>query len=144
MKLTKVNVMSYCPKCGTKVDEEMAFCPKCGAPLKSEQPPSEAKPVAAHYRAEKHEKQEKREKEEKHEKHEKEEKGETSEKFEKREFGILGPLIGGLILVFLGLMSFLQVTGYLEREIAWAFFFVIIGIIIIIGAVYAARRHPKP
>ena len=26
--------MSYCPKCGNKVDETMAFCPSCGASLK--------------------------------------------------------------------------------------------------------------
>ena len=23
--------MSYCPKCGNKIDESMAFCPRCGA-----------------------------------------------------------------------------------------------------------------
>jgi len=84
--------MSYCPKCGTKVSEEMAFCPKCGAPLKAEKPPTE---------------------------------------------------VGGLILIFLGLMFYLQVTGFLGWGILWAFFFVIVGIIIIIGAVYAARRHPR-
>ena len=27
--------MSYCPKCGNKVDETMAFCPRCGASLKA-------------------------------------------------------------------------------------------------------------
>ena len=26
--------MSYCPKCGNKVDETMVFCPQCGASLK--------------------------------------------------------------------------------------------------------------
>jgi len=124
--------MSYCPKCGTKVSEEMAFCPKCGAPLKAEKPPTEAPPTG--YRSEKAEKAEK---------HEKQEKGEKTEKHEKREFGFIGSLIGGLILIFFGLMSYLQVTGFLGREVVGALFLILIGIMIIIGGLYAARRHPR-
>jgi uncharacterized membrane protein YvbJ len=129
----KVNEMSYCPKCGSKVDEEMTFCPKCGAPLKAEKAVAEAKPVA--YRRD-----EKAEKTEKHEK---------GEKHEKREYGFIGPLVGGLILLFVGLTFYLELTVHDENlmRIAWAFFFVIIGIIIIVAAVYgviiAGRRHPR-
>jgi len=127
--------MPYCQKCGTKVSEEMAFCPKCGAPLKVEKPPVEAAPAPAPPRAEKAEKREK------------EEKREKTEKREKREFGIVGPLIGGLILIFLGLMLYLQVTGFLQRGVASALFLIIIGIIIIVVGLYAAttaaRRHPR-
>lgn len=130
--------MPYCQKCGTEIREEMAFCPKCGAPLKAEQPPVEAAPAPAPQRAEKAEKREKREKEEKREK---------TEKHEKREFGVIGPLVGGLILVFLGLTSYLQVSGLLRTEVASALFFIIIGIIIVVGSIYAAlmasRRHPR-
>ena len=119
--------MVYCPKCGTEVSEEMVFCPKCGAALKAEQPRA--------HRAEKAEKQEKQEKREK------------SEKYEKREFGFIGPLIGGLILVFLGFISYLQVTGYLGRQIVGALFLVMIGVIIIVVGLYAmvlaSRRHPR-
>ena len=133
----KVKDMSYCPKCGAKVREEMAFCPRCGTPLKVEKPPTEAAPPAR-YRSEKAEKAEKREKEEKEEK---------TEKHEKREFGVIGPLIGGLILIFAGLMFYLAVTGYLRWQAIWPLFLVIIGIIIIVGTVYAAmtatRRNPK-
>jgi uncharacterized membrane protein YdbT with pleckstrin-like domain len=122
--------MVYCPKCGTEVNEEMVFCPKCGAALKAEQPRA--------HRAEKAEKQEKQEKQEKREK---------SEKYEKREFGFIGPLIGGLILVFLGFISYLQVIGYLGREIVGALFLVMIGVIIIVVGLYAmvlaSRRHPR-
>ena len=107
----------------------MTFCPKCGAPLKAERPQEWRR------RAEKGEKAEKAEKSEKREK---------AEKHEKREFGFVGPLIGGLILIFLGLMFYLQLLGYRVWEIAWAFFFIIIGIIIIIGTIYATRRHPRP
>lgn len=130
--------MSYCPKCGAKVREKMAFCPKCGAALKIEQPPTEAAPAPAPYRDEKTEK---------HEKGEKGEKREKTEKYEKREFGFIGPLIGGLILIVLGLMSYLQVSGLLERQVASAFIIIFIGIIIIVVAIYAAmlaaRRHPR-
>ena len=130
--------MPYCHKCGAKVSDEMAFCPKCGAALKAEKPQVEAAPAPALPRAEKGEKAEKREKEEKAEK------GEKAEKHEKGEFGILGPLIGGLVLIFLGLMSYLQITGILGREVAGASILIIIGVIIIVGAIYATRRHPRP
>lgn len=127
--------MSYCPKCGEKISEEMSFCPKCGASLKATQPPTEARTTA--YR--RHEKEEKGEKGEKHEKH---------EKHEKRQYSFIGPLIGGLILIFIGLTSYLEITSFAQRRLVWAFFFVVIGLLIIIGAVYgaaiAARRHPKP
>ena len=137
--------MSYCPKCGTKVREDMSFCPNCGATLKVEQPPSpaEAAPPAPP-RAEKAEKHEKREKEEK----EKREKKEKTEKHEKREFGYIGSLIGGLILIFVGLMFYFAVTRMFPGEAFWPFFIVIIGLVIIVGAVYAAiitsRRYPEP
>lgn len=127
--------MAYCPKCGAKVEEEMVFCPSCGAPLKMEKP-AEALPVQAPQKAEKTEK------------HEKEEKGQKAEKHEKREVGFLGPLIAGLILICIGLFSYLQIIGVFEWKIAAAFLLILIGIIIIIVGVYAyataARRHPKP
>ena len=136
--------MVNCPKCGAKVTEEMAFCPKCGAPLKAEKPKEQ--PVAAPapsivYRGEKAEKHEKEEKGEKGEK------GERAEKHEKREFTFIGPLIGGLVLIFLGLMAYMQVSGMLGREIAWAAFLVVIGIIVIVAGIYAwmttSRRYPR-
>lgn len=123
-----MKTMSYCPKCGAKIDEEMAFCPKCGAALKVAQ----AKPVRRDEKAEKSEKSEKSEKGEKH---------------EKGEYGFLGPLIGGLILIFVGLAFYLRVILDIRTEAVWAFFFVILGIVIIAAAVYGAmmagRRHPK-
>ncbi|MDH5754847.1 MAG: hypothetical protein OEY95_06580 [Candidatus Bathyarchaeota archaeon] len=99
--------------------------------MKVEQPPAEAKPAPAPQRVEKAEK------------HEKKEKKEKTEKYEKRELRFIGPLIGGLILIFLGLISYLQVIGFVGREAVSALFLILIGIIIIIGALIAARRHPK-
>lgn len=138
-----VKDMSYCPKCGSKIDEEMSFCPKCGAPLKTATvtpaPPSTTAP--SYRRDEKTE--------EKSEKHEKREKNEKNEKNEKsgRERGFMGPLIGGLILLFIGSALYLRATTSYPVEILWALFFVLVGVVIIIGGVYgvivAGRRHPK-
>ena len=136
--------MSYCPKCGNKITEEMTFCPNCGASLKAVQPAVAAQPTAPRgEKGEKGEKQEKREKEARDQR----EKREKGEMHEKRQYGFAGPLIGGLILIFFGLMLFIGLTTPgMNSGILWAFFVVIIGIIIIIGAIYAAtmasRRHP--
>jgi hypothetical protein len=128
--------MSYCPKCGNKVDEQMGFCPKCGASLKVENVASSTAETRPAYR--RNEKTE-----EKSEKHEKREKG---EKHEKREYGFMGPLIGGVILLFIGAALYLRVTGY-DVAILWALFFVLIGLLIIVGGIYglimAGRRHPR-
>jgi len=118
--------VSYCPKCGNKIEEEMSFCPKCGTPLKAQPASMGSRPT---YRRD--------------EKAEKGEKTEKREKGEKHEYGFLGPLIGGLILIFIGAASFLKI----DSSVIWAFFLVLIGVLIIVGAAYgymmAARRHPK-
>jgi hypothetical protein len=127
--------MSYCPKCGNPVDDSMTFCPRCGASLKGAPTPQPIPPPA--YRP----KNEKAEKNEKHESREKQEKGER---------GFVGYLIGGLILITFGLFSVLQLSGYFLANSgqAWAVMLLIIGLIIIIGAIYVAlvaRRHsPNP
>ena len=128
--------MSHCPKCSAKVTEEMSFCPKCGAPLKAAQAPTE--PRFREYR-----------RGEKSEKGEKAEKREKREKAEKHELGFLGPLIGGLILIFLGIVAFVGVSypNYNLRTLG-AFFLLLIGVIVIVVAIYGAlvlrKRHPRP
>jgi hypothetical protein len=133
--------MSYCSKCGTKVSEEMVFCPKCGASLKVQQAPAETVSPPAPQIAGKGEKKEKGEKEERRERMEK------TGGYERREFAFLGPLVGGLILIFLGVMLYYAVTASFRLEIVGALFLVVIGIIIIGGAIYAAtmatKRQPK-
>ena len=130
--------MPTCKNCGNEVSEEMAFCPKCGAPLKATVAPAvrqETKP-RRNEKAEKHEKQEKEEKAEKH---------------EKSEFSFIGLIIGGLILIIIGVTSYLQVTGIINvkvREILWAVFLIAVGLILIVGAFYAMtmakKRNPMP
>jgi cation transport ATPase len=138
------NSMPYCPKCGNQVDENMTFCPRCGAPQKSgaaqaaqpQAPPTG--PVPTYRRRD--------EKSEKNEKNEKNEQREKNEKQEKGEHGFIGWLIGGLVLIIIGIFSLLQASGYL-RGANWAFVLVLIGIVIIIAAVYLAsvakKRSPQ-
>lgn len=130
--------MSYCPKCGSKIDEEMSFCPKCGAPLRVEKVTT----VTPETRPTQYRRDEKTE-----EKSEKHEKSEKSEKHEKREYGFMGPLIGGVILLFIGMALYLRATTSYRVETLWALFFVLIGLLVIVGGIYgvimAARRHPR-
>jgi len=137
--------MSYCPKCGNKVDEDMAFCPRCGAALKAPPtavPPTVEPPPAQPY-------QRRNEKAEKNEKNEKDQRGEKGEKQEKGEYGFVGYLIGGLILITIGFFLILQITSQtLTAGGDFAIMLLIIGVIIIIGAIYVTmvtRRHsPRP
>ena len=135
--------MSYCPKCGNKVDETMVFCPRCGASLKGTPAgqPVSVQPYRRNEKTEKNEKQEKQTNRDQPEKGEKQEKGET---------GFIGFLIGGLILITFGLFSVLQLSGYFVTDSgqSWAIMLLIIGVIIIIGAIYIAliarKRSPQP
>ena len=125
--------MPYCPKCGAEVSEEMDFCPQCGTSLKL--PPARVR-------------REKAEKEEKREKQEKEEKAEKAEKYEKREFGYVGPLVGGVILIFLGVMFYLAAIGRIRVRDWGPVFLIMVGIIILVFGLYAtlvaAKRSPRP
>jgi len=128
-----VKHMPYCTKCGAEVSEEMDFCPRCGTHLK---------PPPARVQVEKAEKEEKREKEEK------EEKAEKEEKYEKREFGYVGPLVGGLILIFLGVMFYLATTGRITILDWGPVLLILIGVIVLVFGLYAAliaaKRSPGP
>jgi F0F1-type ATP synthase assembly protein I len=106
----------------------MEYCPKCGAPLKS----------ARVYR-------EAYEKYEKHEKQEKAEKAEKTEKHEKGEASRFWALIAGLIIIVLGATSLMATLFNIDSG---PFFLIIVGILIIIFAIYGAtratRRSPRP
>jgi len=130
--------MVYCPKCGNEVDEAMAFCPRCGAPLKTAAPVQAAQVRQRSEKAEKGEKQEKQEKQE----------PEKGEKHEKGQYGFVGWLVGGLILILIGFFALLQISNIITSGISWALVLLIIGVIVIIGAVYfasmARKRYPPP
>ncbi len=146
--------MPTCPKCGSRVREGMNFCPNCGADLKiapTPPPPTTAEaqptPAPAGPQPTYPEKTEKHEKQEKGERREKQEKEEREQRYEKRESNFVAPLIGGIVLIFIGLFLYWVVTGSIRAETYGGVFIVIIGIVIIIGAIYAiamaARRHPQ-
>jgi len=129
--------MSYCPKCGNKVDETMTFCPRCGASLKMEAAarpaPSTTQPTY--------------QRNEKSEKHEKDGR-EKGEKHEKGEFGYIGWLIGGLVLIIFGFFAFANATNLIDPRYQNAITLLVIGIAVIVVAVFlssmARKRHPKP
>lgn len=130
--------MVYCPKCGNEVDDAMAFCPRCGAPLKAEAPVQAAPVSQRREKAEKGEKQEKQEKQE----------PEKGEKHEKGQYGFVGWLIGGVILILIGFFALLQISNIITSGISWALVLLIIGVVVIIAAVYfasmARKRYPPP
>jgi len=142
-----------CPKCASEVNEDMAFCPKCGASLKGgtsrdfEDWGKEFGDRMGRWGKDFGDRMSEHARTWEGQRYEKEEKG---EKYEAREWAyvgmFLGPLIGGLILIFLGVLFYLQITGHLKAEAVGAVFFIIIGVIILAAALYAAiiarRRHP--
>jgi uncharacterized membrane protein YvbJ len=108
--------MPYCPKCGSTVDETMAFCPKCGTALKVTTP-SQAAPES--------------------EEQEKHENPANAEIKEKNQYGFVNFLIGGLILIIVGVFAILVLSSrFIASGQDVAIILIIIGIIIIIGAVY--------
>ena len=128
--------MSYCPKCGNKVDETMTFCPNCGASLKMEAVQPSSAPVAPT-----------RARNEKQEKHQQNEKG---EKHEKGQHGYVGWLVAGVVLVFFGFVVLTDnVYHWLPSgPLAGAFWALVIGTTIMVVGVYfwtnAKRRFPAP
>lgn len=133
--------MEYCPKCGNKVDETMAFCPRCGSPLKTgtawqgqTAPPSTPPPYEEYRYRHRHEKQEKNEKAEKH---------------EKPGGSYMGMVIAGIVLLFIGVISYVNATtDLLSAPVTSALVVVIIGLIIVVaGIFYSTRsrnRNPRP
>ena len=124
--------MSYCPKCGNEINESMAFCPRCGTMLKG--PPADQTAPSQPNILEKDEQKEKNQLPDK------------GEKQEKTEQGFIGYLIGGLVLITVGIFALLELSGYFrDSGQGLAIMLLIIGIIVIIGAIYVAltsRKHP--
>jgi len=129
--------MVYCQKCGNEVNEAMSFCPRCGAPLKA------ASPVQAAPALQRSEKAEKGEKQEKQQEKQEPEKG---EKYEKGQYGFVGWLVGGLILIVIGFFALLQISNIISSGVMGAVVLLIIGVIVIVTAVYfasmARKRYP--
>ncbi len=128
----------YCPKCGTAVSQP-GPSPATGAPTT---PPAGPSPQPSDWREQRRlwRAQRRAERYEKYEKGEKQ-----TEKAEKgRGGGIIGPIIGGSILIWLGITFYLEQIGYLPLADWWAYFVAGIGAIIIIQGLisYAMYRVP--
>jgi hypothetical protein len=141
-----VNSVPYCPKCGANVDEKMTFCPKCGASLETERPMDwreRRRQMRREWRERRRELRQQRREAEEHEKTE----WENTEKREKHENVFIGPFVGGLIIMFLGIILYLLVVGSAGPEILGASFFLLVGLMIIAATIYgiivARRRHPR-
>lgn len=124
---------TYCSNCGASLISGAAYCSKCGARVGTAAAPSGAPSGGYRERQYRHEKQEKQEKREKNEKQEKGRGG-----------SIVGPIIGGLILIWLGVTYFLEQSHYLPSDTWWAYFITGIGVILIGYGVlgYASARRP--
>jgi len=105
--------MVYCPKCGTQNEDTADFCVKCGASLQTGT-------VAS--------------------------RGYERRKAEHECFGlphggaIAGIVIGAIILLW-GVSMLLQQTGVIAQTIdVWWIFVIVIGILIVAGAIYKITR----
>jgi uncharacterized membrane protein YvbJ len=121
--------MQYCPKCGNKVDDAMTFCSNCGTELK-DATPSQAPTVEPKQEQEKAEK--------------KQEPPEKTGKQEKPEHDFVYFLAGGLILITIGVFAILELTNpTLMSGQYLAIMLVIIGLIVVLAAVYTAFSGRK-
>jgi hypothetical protein len=126
--------MQYCPKCGNEVDDAATFCLNCGTQLKGAAP-SQAPPT------ESNEGQEKAEENVQQEKHEYPEK---AGKQEKPEHDFVYFLAGGLILITIGAFAMSELTNPALMSGQYiAIMLVIIGLIVVLAAVYAAFSGRK-
>jgi uncharacterized membrane protein YvbJ len=107
--------MVYCPKCGTKNDDTADFCVKCGASLQTG--------TVASRRYERR-------------------------RAEQECFGlphggaIVGIVIGAIILLW-GISMILQQTGIITQAFDfWYIIIIVIGILIVAGAIYRIT-HPR-
>jgi uncharacterized membrane protein YvbJ len=120
--------MQYCPKCGNKVDDAMTFCPNCGIQLKGV--------AASQAPIEPNKEQEKAE--------EKHEHPERTGKKEKVEHDYVYFLASGLILITIGVFAAFELTNpALMSGQYLAIMLVIIGLIVVLAAVYAAFSGRK-
>jgi hypothetical protein len=108
----------YCSKCGTQNPDEARTCSNCGAPLYTvgeRYPGSERE----HYRKV------------------------ESECFGLPNGGMIAGIIFGTIIILVGLGLYLQETGYIGNfwNILWPVIIVIVGILIISGAIYGRGRR---
>ncbi|MGW8179547.1 MAG: zinc ribbon domain-containing protein [bacterium] len=108
--------MPYCPRCGNEVTEEDEFCSKCRTPLKE---------GVVYHRVRRRD-----------EKDEKDEKGEKGEKGEDDKYG---PIVGGLIVVWLGVLLLLSNQNIIRSSDFGGYFLMGIGAILVLRGLLATQ-----
>jgi len=109
--------MVYCPKCGTNNEEDAKFCVKCGAALYPEKPKERREEFTCF--------------------------GPREKRVEEECFGIPygGAIVGiifGAIIILIGLAI---ASGQDIGKWLGPFILIIVGLLIIIGAIYGFRRR---
>jgi uncharacterized membrane protein YvbJ len=115
--------MVYCHNCGTKNEDDAEFCSKCGEPLKDVRDYDDDRYHRRHrHRDDRYYRQ-------------------RNECFGLPHGNIVGPLIAGVILILIGIASF---TGFQDIwTYIWPAIIIIVGLMIIVGAMYGAQRRKK-
>jgi predicted lipid-binding transport protein (Tim44 family) len=112
--------MPNCPICGNNVEDTMTFCPNCGGPLKTTTPQTQTQPTPiAQSNTKADQPPEKNPKPK-----------------EKGEHSFISYLIAGLVLIVFGAFSVLSISGFFAGGTGWTIMLVLIGVIIIGGALY--------
>lgn len=128
--------MSFCPKCGSKVEETGSFCPTCGTQVRAAVPsqPLPAMPVQEKQGAVADSGQGKTEQP-------------KEQKKAKSEYGFMYYLIAGLVLITVGAFAILELTNPALKAGQYLILMLLtIGIIVIVGAIYVVlseRKHLK-
>jgi len=107
--------MVYCSKCGTQNPDSATTCSNCGAPLYTvgeRYPGSERE----HY------------------------KRVESECFGLPNGGMIVAIVFGIIIILVGLTLFLRATYNISIDV-WPFILVIVGVLIVAGALFRRRRN---
>jgi peptidoglycan/LPS O-acetylase OafA/YrhL len=112
--------VTFCAKCGAEVPEGAEFCPKCGTQMTVS---------TADWR-----------------RHRREERQEKRRERRERSGNRTGPLIGGLILIWLGISLYLAQTNYIVWDTWWPYFIIGVGAILIAMAAirYSSSQHKAP
>ncbi|WP_308572432.1 zinc-ribbon domain-containing protein [uncultured Methanobacterium sp.] len=106
--------MVYCYNCGTKNDDNAEFCSKCGEPLVDVNSKS-------------------------HRRHRDDRYGRQGNENSGLPYGnIIGPVIGGVILIMVGITALTGFTDFWQYLLPAII--ILIGLFIIIGAVYRSQR----
>jgi len=126
--------MTYCLKCGSKVEDTMTFCPECGTQLKEAAPTQSTSSEPSS-------------KQDNPTTNVEPPKPLTSPKVkehERAEYSFIKYLVGGLILITVGISAILELTNpALASGEYLALMLLVVGLILIFGAVYYALSGRK-